>query len=169
MQTTLAQSAIAPSASTSPPSFGVQAADHDVERERRLLEIARAFLAAIEEDTLRAADDTGSSALDYYASDVLQEEFPNQFVKAGAQRNLDELREAGKRGRKVMRAQRFEPRTAQAFRDLVILEVLWVGTLALDVGSLKAGDEMRAHFAVFLEFRGDQIVRHRTYDCFEPF
>jgi len=29
--------------------------------------------------------------------------------------------------------------------------------------------EMRAHFAVFMEFEGDQIRARRDYDCFEPF
>ena len=51
----------------------------------------------------------------------------------------------------------------------MILEVLWAGTLAIPVGSLAAGDEMRAHFAVFIELRDGRIYRQRNYDCFEPF
>ena len=51
----------------------------------------------------------------------------------------------------------------------VALEVLWVGVLAVDVGSLAIGDEMRANFGVFLTFRDGLIVRQRNYDCFEPF
>ena len=169
MHTELAQRAIAPSAATAPKSFGVAAQSHEAQREIELLELAREFLAAIETDTQRASDDTTSAALQFYAGDVLQEEFPNRFVPAGAQRDFSALLEASKRGRGVMRAQRFEPRTARAAGNTVVLEVLWVGTLAVNIGALKAGDEMLAHFAVFLEYRGDKIYRHRTYDCFEPF
>jgi ketosteroid isomerase-like protein len=50
----------------------------------------------------------------------------------------------------------------------VALEVQWSGTLAIALGSLPAGGEMRARFAVFLEFRGDRIARQRNYDCFDP-
>jgi hypothetical protein len=37
------------------------------------------------------------------------------------------------------------------------------------IGQLQPGQEMRAHFAVFLEFRDGRIRRQRNYDCFEPF
>jgi ketosteroid isomerase-like protein len=52
--------------------------------------------------------------------------------------------------------------------DTVVLEVLWSGTPAIPLGSLPAGGEMRARFAVFLEFRDGKIVRQRNYDCFDP-
>lgn len=169
MQTELEKSIIAPSSTQAAKSFGVVTGKRDERRELELLEIARQFLAAIETDTTQPAEGFVSGASAYYASDVLQEEFPNRFLPAGAQRDLAALGEAAKRGRGVLRSQRFEPRTAQATGDVVILEVLWVGTLAVSVGNLSPGDEMRAHFAVFLEFRDEKIVRHRTYDCFEPF
>jgi ketosteroid isomerase-like protein len=51
----------------------------------------------------------------------------------------------------------------------VALEVRWSGTLAVPVGSFPAGGEMRARFAVFLDFRDGKIVAQRNYDCFEPF
>jgi hypothetical protein len=51
----------------------------------------------------------------------------------------------------------------------VALETLWVGVLAVPFGALPAGGEMRAHFAMFIEFDGDRIRAQRNYDCFEPF
>lgn len=51
----------------------------------------------------------------------------------------------------------------------VALETLWVGVLAIPVGALHAGGEMKAHFAMFLEFEADRIRAQRNYDCFEPF
>lgn len=35
-------------------------------------------------------------------------------------------------------------------------------------GRLAAGAEMRAHFAMFFEFRNGLIYKQRNYDCFEP-
>jgi hypothetical protein len=46
--------------------------------------------------------------------------------------------------------------------------VNWTGTLAITLGSLAAGHDMRARFAVFLQYRGDKIACQRNYDCFEP-
>jgi len=34
--------------------------------------------------------------------------------------------------------------------------------------SLPAGGTMRAHVAIFLEFRNGKIVAQRHYDCYEP-
>jgi ketosteroid isomerase-like protein len=44
-----------------------------------------------------------------------------------------------------------------------------VGLLAVAVGTLAIGDEMRANFGVFLTFRDGRITRQRDYDCFQPF
>ncbi len=52
--------------------------------------------------------------------------------------------------------------------NVVALEVLWTGTLAVALGTLPVGGQMRAHFAMFLEFRDGKIVAQRNYDCFEP-
>lgn len=149
-----------PTATAAPPSFGYEPDVRDPEREAENLELARRYLAAIE---------AGTGADASMAPDIQQEEFPNRFVPAGARRDLAALREAADRGRKVLRGQRYEVRKAYAVGDTVILEVLWVGTLAVPVGSLPEGGEMRAHFAVFLEIRDGLIYRQRNYDCFEPF
>jgi len=157
-----------PAATFAPTAFGVQVAPRNSDRETANLETARRFLAAIE-----ASTDTSSITTDdadtFYAPDVVQEEFPNRFVPAGARRDLDGLRAAAERGKAVLSGQRFHVRDAYAVGETVILEVLWVGILAIAVGTLSAGQEMRAHFAVFLEFRDGKIVRQRNYDCFEPF
>lgn len=135
--------------------------------ELALLERTRAYLEAIERDTDTSAAPDG--ALAFYHPDVRQEELPNRLVPTGAVRDLAALRAAAARGRGVLRAQRYAVRTAMAQGSRVALETLWVGTLAVPVGALAAGAEMRAHFAMFLEFDGDRIVAQRNYDCFEPF
>jgi ketosteroid isomerase-like protein len=67
-----------------------------------------------------------------------------------------------------MTAQRYEVLNAVASGDRVALEIQWTGTLAVPFESIPAGGQMRARFAVFLEFRQGKIVRQRNYDCFEP-
>ena len=157
-----------PSATLAPSAFGVDVVPRNPDRERDNLETARRYLAAIEAST-DATSTSESGADSFFAADVVQEEFPNRFVPTGARRDLAALRAAAERGRAVLSGQQYYVRAAYAVGDTIILEVLWVGILAMAVGTLAAGQEMKAHFAVFLEFRDGKIVHQRNYDCFEPF
>ncbi len=123
-------------------------------------EIVRDYLKAIErrEDTLR-----------FFTDDVVQEEFPNALVPAGARRTMEDLRAAAERGRGVLTSETYEIVSLCASGDRVAAEVLWRGILAVPLRTLKPGDAMKARFAVFFEFEGDRIRRQRNYDCFEPF
>ena len=42
-------------------------------------------------------------------------------------------------------------------------------SLAVPLGSIPVGGEMKAHFAHFYEFKDGKIFKQRNYDCFEPF
>jgi len=128
---------------------------------RSRTDIAKTYLAALE------AGATGDALAAFFTDDVVQEEFPNRLVPAGARRDLAALLDGAVRGQKVMRAQRFELLGAVENGDTVALEVQWTGTVAVPLGGLPAGGQMRARFAVFLEFRGDKIARQRNYDCFD--
>jgi hypothetical protein len=72
------------------------------------------------------------------------------------------------KGRALLTSQRFEILNNVESGNQLSLEVLWTGTLAVPIGSLSPGDQMRAHFAIFLEYRNGLILRQRNYDCFEP-
>lgn len=104
----------------------------------------------------------------FFADDVVQVEFPNRLVPNGATRDLAALRDAAERGRKVMTAQSFEVVNAIASGDQVAVEAIWTGTLAIPLGSIPAGGQMRARFAIFLTYRDGKIVRQHNYDCFDP-
>ena len=125
--------------------------------------IAKAYLAAIGDDV------SFEELAKFFAEDVVQHEYPNQLVKAGATRSLADLRAAAERGKSVVAWQRYEVRNAVESGDWVALEVTWTAALKVPVGSLAAGGEMKANFGVFLEFRNGKIVRQNNYDCFEPF
>jgi ketosteroid isomerase-like protein len=131
-------------------------------RELANLDAARQYLAAVQ----RGA--TGDDLARFFTPDVTQEEFPNRVAPQGKRRKLTAILEGAVRGQKLLTAQRFEIRSAIATGDRVILEVLWVGTLAVAIGSIPVGGEMRAYSAMFLEFRDGKIAAQRNYDCFEP-
>lgn len=133
------------------------------ETESANLQTARRYLEAID----RGAPWDEMAA--FFTEDVVQEEFPNRLVPGGARRGLEDLRAGAERGKLVMAAQRFDVRNAIARGDQLALEAVWTGTLAVPLGSLPAGGEMRAHFGVFLEFRDGRIAAQRNYDCFDPF
>ena len=125
------------------------------------LDAARQYLAAIQRGAI------GDELAQFFTPDVVQEELPNRVSPDGKRRKLAGILEGAERGQKVLSAQRFEIRSAVATGDRVILEVLWVGTLAIPFGTIPAGGEMRAHSAMFLEFREGKIAAQRNYDCFE--
>ena len=127
-----------------------------------LLPLAREYL-----ESIGRTDPLGG--LRFFADDVVQVEFPNRLVPNGATRDLAALRDAAERGREVMTAQRFEVVNAIASGDQVAVEALWTGTLAVALGSIPAGGQMRARFAIFLTYRDGKIVRQHNYDCFDPF
>jgi ketosteroid isomerase-like protein len=153
---------IASRATDAPHAFG-RAERSDGAASVENLELARGYLAAIE------AGATGDALAAFFAADVEQIEFPNRLVPTGARRGLSDLLMGAERGQQVLREQRYQVEHAHADGSVVVLEVLWVGTLAVPIGGIPSGGEMRAHFAVVLEFADGRIVRQRNYDCFEPF
>jgi ketosteroid isomerase-like protein len=126
------------------------------------LDVVRRYLAAIE------AGATGDALAAFFTPDVVQEEFPNRLVPGGATRDLGALLDAAARGQRVLSAQRYEILNAVERGPAIALEVRWTGVLAVPLGSLPAGGEMRARFAVFIELADGKIRRQRNYDCFEP-
>ena len=103
----------------------------------------------------------------FYAPDVLQENFPNRLLPHGATRDLEALKQARTRGKALLSAERFDLLGALASGDQVAMELRWSGTVAQDAGPFRAGLTLRARFVLFLEFRDGRIVRQRNYDCFE--
>ena len=134
-----------------------------MEPESKNIETAKNYLRAIEEgvdfDMLAA----------FFTPDVVQQEYPNQLVRAGAERRLEHLREAALRGRDVVASQRYQVRNVVASGPWVALEVTWRALLKVAIGSIPVGGEIRANFGVFLEFRDGKIARQHNYDCFDPF
>lgn len=126
------------------------------------LAIARKYLEALENGA------EGGALAEFFTEDVVQEEFPNRLSPIGAHRDLKAIRDAARKGKKTLRAQKFDVRNSIVDGDNVALEVLWSGLLAVPVDTLPADTEMRAHISIWLEFRDGKISRQHNYDCFDP-
>jgi ketosteroid isomerase-like protein len=127
------------------------------------LEHARRYIDAL------AAGATGDALAGFFTPDVVVTELPNRFTPTGARRALPELLAGAERGRRFMRDQAWRLLSAVAEGDRVALELDWAATVAVDAGALAAGTRMRAHVAVFLDYRDGRIAAQRHYDCYEPF
>ena len=122
-----------------------------------------AFLKMIEESR-------SSSELEkFYHADIEQQEYPNAVTKNITVRNLADLKAGSDKGRKIMLKEEYEIKNLFSVADVVILEAVWKGTVAVPVGNIPAGGQMTAYFAQFFEFKDGKIFRQRNYDCFESF
>src|SRR5580700_1931501 len=126
------------------------------------LATARNYLQAIERGAM------GEALARFFTSDVVHELFPNKLAPQGGRSGLAQMLAAAERGQQVLSSQHYEIQHEMESGNRVALEVLWTGTLAMPVAGLPPGAQMRAHFAVFLEFRDGKIAVQRNYDCFEP-
>lgn len=106
---------------------------------------------------------------EFYHSDIEHTEYPNTLTKNKTIRNLQELMEASIRGQKVLLKEEYEIINTFAFENTVIVESVFIGTLAIAIGNIEPGGQMKAYFAQFFEFKDGKIFRQRNYDCFEPF
>lgn len=105
----------------------------------------------------------------FYHEDAEQIEFPNAVTKNTTTRTLNDLKEASEKGRKILTQEKYEIMNLLVAGDTVVLECVWHGTLAIPLGNIPVGGQMRAHFAQIFEFKDGKIFRQRNYDCFEPF
>ncbi|MFN8631263.1 MAG: nuclear transport factor 2 family protein [Chloroflexota bacterium] len=126
-------------------------------------ELIRRYLEAIE------AGATGDALAAFFTPDAKQTEFPNRLVPAGATRDLAAILDGAVRGQSVLRSQRFVVHSLIEHGEAVAAEATWTGVLAIPIGSVPAGGEMRARFAMFFTIREGRIATQHNYDCFDPF
>jgi ketosteroid isomerase-like protein len=103
-----------------------------------------------------------------FSPDAVLEQFPNRIYPNGIRSGASRMAEAFEKGRKLLSSQSYEIKSCIVDGDNLSIEVLWTGTLALAFGGLSVGSKMRAHSAMFFQFKDGKIVSQRNYDCFEP-
>jgi hypothetical protein len=105
----------------------------------------------------------------FYHPKAVQTEFPNLLTKEKVDRDVEQLKLAAERGKSVLVSQNYEIVDSYDLGNVVIIEAIWTGVLAIPLGKKNPGDTMTARFAQFYEFEGDLILKQRNYDCFENF
>ena len=126
------------------------------------LALLRSYLAALE------AGAVGADLARFFTADAEQVELPNRLNPSGGRSDLATMLARAEQGRKLLTVQRYVVHRAVAHGSTVAVEAEWTGVLAVALGSLPPGAEMRAHFAMFFDIENGRIRTQRNYDCFEP-
>jgi ketosteroid isomerase-like protein len=129
--------------------------------EQANLETVRTYLAAIE------SGEAGALLRSFFTEDIRQIELPNRLNPSGQQSDLAGMLQRSEQGRKVLRSQHYEILSEVVQGSRVAVEAIWTGILAVSLGTLTPGSEMKAYLAMFFEFRDGRIASQRNYDCFE--
>lgn len=126
------------------------------------LEFVTKYFKAIEGGDLDAL-------LNCYDESALQIELPNRLKPQGDRRSPSDLKRDFAAGQKILKSQTYEILSLVEGKNRAAVEVLWRGIVGMDIKSLKVGDVMTAHSAIFFEFEKDRIIKQKNYDCFEVF
>jgi ketosteroid isomerase-like protein len=129
--------------------------------EQANLETVRTYLAAVE------SGEAGVLLRSFFTEDIRQIELPNRLNPSGQQSDLGGMLQRNEQGRKVLRSQHYEILSEVVQGSRVAVEAIWTGILAVSLGTLTPGSEMKAYLAMFFEFRDGRIASQRNYDCFE--
>ena len=106
---------------------------------------------------------------DFFAPDVVQEEFPNRLFASGRRHDLAAMLAASEKGSTLLSSQKYVLKKAVAEGDDVAAEIEWSGVLKIAFGAVAAGTTMRAALGIFFTFRDGKIASIRNYDCYYPF
>jgi ketosteroid isomerase-like protein len=124
---------------------------------------ARQYLEAV------ASGQSIEKVIDFFAPDVVIQEYPNRIAPQGRVRRAADLRAAYEQGRKILQSQTYTVQRVVEAGDEVAIELEWTGIFVIPVMGLPPGREMKAFVAMFLTFRNGRIVSQRNYDCYPPF
>lgn len=124
--------------------------------------VVREYLKALEDG------EAGESLGRFFSENAIQIELPNKLNPAGGKSDLETLKKRSEEGKKLLKKQTYTIKTEIIAGDNIAVEAEWTGILAMPIGELAAGYEMKAHFAIFFTFEDGRIVLQRNYDCFEP-
>lgn len=103
----------------------------------------------------------------FFVPDVEQIEMPNAFKPAGQTRDLSALKADIEKSKGIIEQQKYNILHTVAYGDIVVLEMLWHGTVVTDLPPLQAGQKLRAQCVAVFEFREGKVIKLRNYDCFD--
>ena len=109
----------------------------------------------------------GSKMEGFFAPDVEQTEMPNTFKPAGQVRDLSALKSDIGKSKGIIEQQKYDILNTIAHGEIVVLEMVWHGTVVTDIPPLREGQKLRAQCVAVFEFREGKVVKLRNYDCFD--
>lgn len=101
--------------------------------------------------------------------DFIQVELPNLLNKKGQTSKRSEIFDRLESSKKILVKQSFKIESYIEKGDRAAAEAVWEGTMAIDLGSLKKGQTLKAFFCMVFEFKEGKIIKQKNYDCFEAF
>lgn len=122
----------------------------------------RAFYAALEGGA------HGDALRDLVTDDVRTITHPNLVAPAGTDTTLEEMITNSSRGAGLLSGQRYDIHDVIEVDDLAIFRMTWRGTIAIDAGPFRVGQELVAEIAQFLTARDGRVSRIETFDCYYP-
>jgi len=134
-------------------------------------QVAATHFVQFANDYIRAIENgaTGEALAKFLHPDVTHYDLPNRFDPSGKISDRKAMLATAERGTKMMRSQKYDVLSTVAQGNTVVLEIDWVGKLAVAVGPVPAGGELHARIATFLEFQDGLIILQRDYVCYDPF
>ena len=126
-------------------------------------ELIRKYLHAISASV--SGDELGA----FLHPEIRQYEYPSRLNPNGRARGRAEMLADFDKGKALLSKQEYRIKNCLSDGDRVCVEAEWSGTLAIGVGTLKAGDQMRANFGVFFRIEDRKIIAQNNYDCIHPF
>ncbi|WP_353073104.1 nuclear transport factor 2 family protein [Tunturiibacter gelidoferens] len=130
--------------------------------EGKNVSVVHAYLNALQ------SGEAGDALRRFFTDDVRQVELPNHLNSRGQVSDLEDILKRSEQGLKILQQQQYEIISEMALGDRVAVEARWTGVLAVALGTMAAGTEMKASFAMFFRFRDERIAMQRNYDCFDP-
>src|SRR4051812_39611396 len=125
------------------------------------IELVKKYVTLVENFELNEVNSTEIIHKDY-----LQWELPNLLNKNGQKSDVAESLRRIKVGKAIVSSQNYEITKTLEQGNTVVIESLWTGTMAVDAGPLKKGQQMKAFICMFFEFKDQKIYQVRNYDCF---
>lgn len=96
-------------------------------------------------------------------------EHPNALNPQGAERGRAETLAGFRAGKALLGEQSFVVEEVIVSGERAAVRARWSGTVGVDAGPYRAGLRLHAEVAAFLTVRDGKVVRHETFDCYEPF
>lgn len=102
------------------------------------------------------------------AESITVVEHPNAITPGGAERGLAETLAGFRAGKALLREQHFHIHEVIVSGERAAVRATWNGTVGVDAGPYRAGLRLHAEVAALLTVRDGKVVRHETFDCYEP-